>query len=65
MAIDNHGFLSEHERLRTLRIFDTFVPQIPARKAVEVDRELFELREARRAGGRRTHIDSGRPRQEH
>ena len=48
------GRLSERERLGMLRTFDERVPKIPARPARDVDRELAELRKARRAGGRRT-----------
>jgi hypothetical protein len=47
------GRLSERERVRMLRAFDELVPRIPARSAVEVDRELRAIRRARRAGGRR------------
>ena len=46
------GRLSERERLRQLQIFDEFLPRIPARPAVEVEREISEVRRARRAGGR-------------
>jgi predicted DNA-binding protein len=46
--------LSETERLRMLRDFDELVRRIPARSAAAVDRELTELRRARRAGGRRS-----------
>jgi hypothetical protein len=48
------GRLSERERLQMLRAFDTLVPLIPQRSAAETDRELSELRQARRMGGRRT-----------
>ena len=46
------GRLSESERQRLLKIFDTVVPLIPARPQREVDRELRGIRQARRAGGR-------------
>jgi hypothetical protein len=46
------GRLSERERLRLLQIFDEVVPRIPARPAVEVRREIDEIRRARRTGGR-------------
>jgi predicted DNA-binding protein len=46
------GKLSERERANKLRAFDKFVPEIPARSAEEVDLELSEIRNARRAGGR-------------
>lgn len=48
------GKLSERERLRMLGVFDQVVPQIPSRPASQVDRELRALRQARRAGGRRS-----------
>lgn len=47
------GRLSEAERIRMLDTFDTLVPAIPLRPAREVDRELEEIRAARRTGGRR------------
>lgn len=47
------GRLSEAERRRLLAVFDEVVPRIPPRPAAEVDRELAEIRRARRAGGRR------------
>jgi hypothetical protein len=46
------GRLSESERQRLLKIFDTVVPLIPSRPQREVDRELREIRQARRSGGR-------------
>ncbi len=46
------GRLSEAERVRQLSTFDEVTEAIPPRPASEVDRELAELREARRAGGR-------------
>jgi hypothetical protein len=48
------GRLSERERAGMLRAFDELIPKIPSRSAAAVDRELSALREARRAGGRRT-----------
>jgi len=51
------GRLSESERLRMLRAIDEMVARIPTRPQAEVDRELRELRAARRSGGRRTRID--------
>ena len=48
------GRLSEIERLQLLRVFDGLVPRIPARPAVEVEREIAQLRKAPRAGGRRS-----------
>lgn len=46
------GRLSESERQRMLKVFDTLVPRIPARPQREVDDELREIRRARRSGGR-------------
>src|SRR5436190_21060907 len=46
------GRLSESERQRMLKVFDTVVPLIPARPQQEVEDELREIRRARRAGGR-------------
>ena len=48
------GRLSEKERLRMLQLFDQLVPRIPARPRSEVEKELREIRRARRAGGRRS-----------
>jgi len=48
------GRLSERERLRLLRAFDELVPKIPPRPAREVERELKDIRAARRGGGRKT-----------
>jgi hypothetical protein len=47
------GRLGERERANMLRAFDELVPQIPARSAAEVDRELAGIRWARQTGGRR------------
>lgn len=51
---DRLGRLSERERTSMLRAFDELVPKIPARSAAVVNRELTELRKARRLAGRRT-----------
>jgi predicted DNA-binding protein len=48
------GRLSERERLDMLRRFDETVPKIPSRSPAQVGRELAELRQARRLGGRRS-----------
>jgi predicted DNA-binding protein len=48
------GRLSESERQRLLKTFDTLVPLIPSRPQREVDGELREVRQARRSGGRRS-----------
>ncbi len=47
------GRLSEQERLRLLQVFDAVVPAIPPRPLQHVEREIAQLRQARRAGGRR------------
>jgi predicted transcriptional regulator len=46
------GKLGETERRRMLADFDRLVPRIPDRPAAEVQRELDEIRKARRRGGR-------------
>ncbi len=51
---DRIGKLSEAERVRMLKLFDEFVATIPPRPIKEVDREIAEIRAARRAGGRGT-----------
>ena len=48
------GRLSEAERIRLLTAFDDLVPKIKERPAADVDREIREIRVARRGGGRRT-----------
>ena len=48
------GRLSEDERRRMLRSIDTVLAQPPTRTAAAVDRELRNVRAARRGGGRRT-----------
>jgi len=48
------GKLSERERLQMLEVFDEMVPRIPPRPLAEVERELKEIRLARRGGGRRS-----------
>ena len=54
------GRLSERERRHLLEAFDRLVPAIPARPLRDVERELAELRRARRAGGRRSGRSRGR-----
>lgn len=49
---DRVGRLSEHERLRMLAALDAIVKRKPTRSSADVDRELRELRAARRSGGR-------------
>lgn len=48
------GQLSEGERQRMLQVFDTVVARVPGKPAKAVDREIADLRRARRAGGRRS-----------
>ncbi|MBK5291110.1 MAG: hypothetical protein JJE04_05350 [Acidobacteriia bacterium] len=48
------GKLSEHERLRMLRILDEMMARPPSRPQIEVGKELRSIRQARRAGGRRS-----------
>jgi hypothetical protein len=48
------GKLSEEERLRMLRVFDEMLAKIPLRPQEDADRELCEIRLARRSGGRRS-----------
>jgi hypothetical protein len=48
------GRLSEGERTRLLRILDTRLPQVPGRPQSAVQRELDEIRAARKAGGRKS-----------
>ncbi len=51
------GQLRESERRRMLRAIDEMVARGPTRPQAEADRELRELRSARRSGGRRTRND--------
>jgi hypothetical protein len=48
------GRLSERERLHMLHVFDELLPRIPLRPKSDVDKELRAIRQARRAGGRRS-----------
>jgi len=57
---DRLGRLSEKERSALLRTFDEVVPRIAPRPAAEVDREVAQIRQARRSGGRRTPADPKR-----
>ena len=50
---DRLGRLSERERARMLRVFDEYVAAIPDQSANAVDREISEIRRARKASGRR------------
>lgn len=47
------GQLGEHERVALLKAFDEALAHTPSGTAVQVDRELRMVREARRRGGRR------------
>ena len=47
------GRLSEVERLRMLKTFDDVIGRIPPRPEEDVDRELKQIRQARRGSGRR------------
>lgn len=51
---DRLGRLSDRERNAMLRTFDEVVPRIAVRSQEAVTRELKEVRQARKAGGRRT-----------
>jgi hypothetical protein len=51
---DRAGRLSERERQQMLEAFDRLVPAIPPRPLRDVERELTEIRNARRAVGRRS-----------
>lgn len=51
---DRLGRLSDRERSAMLRTFDEVVPGIARRSAAAVDRELADVRQARKTGGRRT-----------
>jgi hypothetical protein len=53
------GRLGERERRRMLETFDRLVPKVPPRPLRDVERELADLRRARRAGGRR--LRGGKP----
>ena len=47
------GKLSEEERVRLLKTFDTVVRAIPRRPLREVEREIAEVRQARRQAAER------------
>jgi hypothetical protein len=51
---EREGRLRERERRRLLETFDRLVPRIPSRPLREVQRELADLRRARRVGARRS-----------
>ncbi len=50
----NLGRLSEKERERMLEVLDEALARIPKRSQEEVEQEIKAIREARRAGGRKT-----------
>jgi predicted transcriptional regulator len=50
---DRVGRLSEQERLRMLAGLDAMIKRKPTRTPADVDRELHDIRAARRRGGRR------------
>lgn len=49
---DRIGRLSEAERIRLLKVFDTLLPRVPSKPLEAVQAELRAIRAARRAGGR-------------
>ncbi len=49
---DRVGRLSERERLQMLSVLDAIAKRRPTRAVADVDRELREIRAARRSGGR-------------
>ena len=53
---DRIGRLSESERVRLLRVFDEMMARIPVRPRRDAERELKEIRRARRSGGRWTPV---------
>jgi predicted transcriptional regulator len=51
------GPVSEEERRRRVRIFEEYLATAPKRPQSEIDRELAEIRRARRHGGRRHRVE--------
>ena len=51
------GRLSEGEKQRMLRVMDEMLARVPLRSRRDADRELKEIRRARRGGGRRTPVE--------
>jgi metal-responsive CopG/Arc/MetJ family transcriptional regulator len=51
------GRLSEQERIRAMRLLSEHLARPPESTQADVDRELKELRAARRGGGRRTPVE--------
>ncbi len=54
------GRLSERERLRMLEVFDAVVAPLPSRSMARARREIEEIRQARRSGGRSGRSDAPR-----
>jgi predicted transcriptional regulator len=50
---DRVGRLGERERLQMLSVLDAITARKPTRSAAQVDREVRDIRSARRRGGRR------------
>jgi Arc/MetJ-type ribon-helix-helix transcriptional regulator len=55
---DRLGRLSERERTTLLKTFDKVIARIEPRDLKEVDQELAQVRQARKAGGRRANFGS-------
>ena len=53
----NSDRLGEADRQRMMRVLGEFLKKPPTRSQREVDREIAEIRAARRRGGRRTPIE--------
>lgn len=51
------GKLTDGERRRMLAILDETIPHLPARRPARVQRELADLRRARRGGGRKSPVE--------
>ncbi len=51
---DRLGRLNDDERREMLDAFDALVPKIPKRPLAETERQIQEIRRARRRGGRRS-----------
>ena len=51
------GRLSESEKARMLRVMDQMLARVPLRSRRDTERELKEIRRARRGGGRRTPVE--------
>ena len=48
------GRLSEREKQRMLHAFDEWLPRLPVRAPAGIQKEIRDIRRARRQGGRRT-----------